>query len=277
MRRLLFIIQGYRIRGRIIPIQRPDEREYKMRNQNCLTLLVFSLFYISLGYSSALAQDIFVKPSAQPNRPAADLGIGTHTPPSQQPAPQPAPRQVQQPTYRQEQEQPQPAPQQRTETSTFPGSSDLQIIKISEDKGIIAPGTGENVINVSAGTSGIGPLDKSNILQTLGLDAQQAAQNCHFEFQVIYSTDGKGRGGIINLGKLAAAQQRFSGNIRDLIVYPTLACKKIRKPISGTIIEQGDFYKIGSNPITCTSPNRAGPVSVSFRYVGDNQVECIVK
>ncbi len=252
-------------------------------------LIALSLLFAGACISAeAVAQDIFVKPTQQPSRPV-DLGIGVRPtqPPAQHPvqnvaptttqpiqrAPtQPAPVQQQRPVV-QPVQQPilQPDIQQIPQPQITQRGGDLQIIPMPQQAVTIAPGNGPNVFSIAIQPPAFGQLEVNEIYKSLGLNAQEIQKNCTYENMVVLSTGNNGS--ALSLGQLATAQQRFNGNLSSIDIFPTIACKKIRPAVSGIVIDQAGYYKIGATNVTCPMP-RIGSVNLVFKYIGNGKGDC---
>lgn len=247
------------------------------------------MIIVSWIAADAAAQDIFVKPANSPTHPV-DLGVGIkQLPPDPKPpvAPPAPPAQVpvqqtsqpSQPTLPQKSE-PQPEVQKPAEPAQLslpqptsqPGTEPLQIIPVNEEPVVIPPGTGPNVFSAHIAPSALGQAEVNDIYKSLGLNAQEIAKNCVYENMVILSIGDNGS--AISMGQMTAAQQRFSGDIKTVDVFPTIACKKIKHPISGYVIEQGPYYKISATNITCPPPPHGGSLSMAFKYLGNGHASC---
>ena len=251
-----------------------------MLKRQRVTVLSLIILAISLGHN-AVAQDIFVKPS-QPAQHPVDLGLGIKPttqppqqqvaqPPTQQPAPQPTqPAPIQQPRI---QPQPQPTPQP-TPQPPIVQVGNAEIIPVPDQPISIPQGSGPNIFSIVIQPGTIGQAEANEITKSLGLNNQEIPANCVLENMVVLSIGEAGS--AITMGQLANAQQRFSGNISSIDVFPTIACRKIRRPVSGIIIEQGAFYKISAQNASCPPP-RAGSVNMSFRYLGNGKADCQYK
>lgn len=255
-----------------------------MQAHHRLTALCLMIAGICVAHA-AIAQDIFVKPNQASPHPA-DLGLGVKT------APQPtvAPPVAKQPTQPVEQPQvipqpvaeptpqpvPQPIPQPIAQPTPqpLPPRGNVEIITVPDEKIVIPPGSGPNVFSINILPASIGQSETNDIYKTLGLNSQEIAANCAIENLVVLSIGDNGS--AITMGQLPAAQTRFSGNISGIDIFPTIACKKIRPPINGIVIEQGPYYKISAQNSTCPPP-RGGSVNVSFKYLGNGKADCQYK
>jgi hypothetical protein len=226
--------------------------------------------------SVAYAQDIYIKPSSTAPHPV-DLGLGVkQAPPAvvQQPAPQP----VQQPTPQPQQPAPQPVVLQPTPQPTpvqYTGGGNAEVITVADAPIKIEPGSGPNIVSISVLPAAIGQNEVNEANKTLGLNQQEILTNCMFENMFVLSIGASGT--AIAMGQLASAQQRFNGNISSVDVYPTLACKKIRRPVSGMVIEQGAYYKISVQNVTCPPPPHGGSLNISYKYLGNGRGDCLYK
>lgn len=244
------------------------------------------IFMLCVGVN-AYAQDMFVRPNNQAAHPV-DLGIAvkpapvapTNTqkamPPSQQqPAAQqpigqqPAPNPAQQarPT-------PQPAPQQPAFVPPQPDGT-LQIVSVSQPPVVIPPGNGANTFSVELQPAAIGQQEVNALYKQLGLSPQEIVANCTFENAVVLAM-GERNGSILSMGRTTSAQQRFSQPLTEVNVLPTLACKKIKQPVNGTVIDQGGFYKISAGNVSCP-PTHGGSIALTFRYLGNGKGECLYR
>ncbi|NDE91032.1 MAG: hypothetical protein EB059_07865 [Alphaproteobacteria bacterium] len=262
--------------------------------------IYFLLFAILLGAANiAQAQDIAIKPSAPALHPV-DLGIRSQprAPAAQQPAlQQPAIQQPveqqpveQQPVEQQPAQQPvqaQPSTPHANNITSTPSDiqnlsqvpprkpGDVQVITLGTDDIPMPPGTGPNVFSASVQAGALGPVDKSTTAQILGISDQQVASICVFEHLVIGTSNNFGT--AVPLGQKTSGEQHFSGDITGVMVFPALACRKLRQPVSGTVIDQGGYYKVALQSVSCPTPPHGGSLGVSFRYTGDGKGECLYR
>lgn len=261
-----------------------------LANHNVLALLGLM---VCIG-SPAQAQDMFVRPTNQAAHPV-DLGIAakpvTPTQPTGQPAPhvatsptlQQAPQQApQQPQQRQIPTQtvqpatsmPQPASQQPSFPPLQPDGT-VDIIKVNDTPVSIPPGSGPYTFSIAMQPAAIGQMEVNEIYKHLGLSPQEIVQNCTYESMVILSM-GEKNGAALSMGRTTTAQHKFTDALTGVDVVPTLACKIVKPPISGSIIEQGGYYKIGATNISCPVP-RSGSVALNFKYLGNGRGDCQYK
>ncbi|MBY0428546.1 MAG: hypothetical protein K2Q32_04940 [Alphaproteobacteria bacterium] len=248
-----------------------------------LCLLVINLF----ASSDLYAQDIFVKPS-QPSEHPVDLGLGIKPtaqppqphvaqPPAQQiPAQQPTPQHTQVAPIQQPHIQPQPVQQPIPEPTPPPviQTGHVEIIPVPDAPVSIPPGSGSNLFNIAIQTGSMGQTEVNDISKTLGLNGQEIATNCVYENMVVLSIADSGS--AISMGQLTNAQQRFSGDLKSIDIFPTIACKKIRRPVNGMVIEQGAYYKISAQNVTCPPPH-SGNINLTFKYLGNGKADCQYK
>jgi len=168
---------------------------------------------------------------------------------------------------------PQPTPQPTPPPA--PPSGEVQIITVADAPVFIPPGNGLNVFSITIQSNSMGQLEVNDIYNTLGLNPQEIAANCNYENMVVF-TIGEG-GSAISMGRLANAQQRFNGTIDSVGIFPTIACKKIRRPVNGIVIDQGAFYKISAQSVTCPAPPHGGSITMAFKYLGNGKGECLYK
>lgn len=241
-------------------------------------------------WSPAHAQDMFVRPTNQAAHPV-DLGIAVKpapptqpttqpsphvaTPPSQQQPPQQTPTQVVQPVRPVQPTQPtqptQPVAQNPAFTPPTPDGT-LEIIKVNETPVSVPSGNGANTFSVAIQPAAVGQKEVNQLYSQLGLSPQEIVANCAYENSVVLAM-GERNGTILSMGKTVAAQQKFNNALTSVDVLPTLACKKIRPPVSGTVIDQGGFYKISATDISCPPP-RSGSLALTFRYLGNGKGDC---
>lgn len=262
-------------------------------------LIALSLLFAGACMSAeAIAQDIFVKPTQQQAHPA-DLGIGVK-PSQQQPAQHPVQQQAQQPVQQPVQHapvqptqmQPTQAPVQRPigqpvvqpvqqpvlqpeqqipQPQIIGRGEELQIIPMPQQPVAISPGSGANTFSIIIQPPAFGQTEVNEIYRALGLNSQEILKNCTYENMVVISSGDTGS--AISMGQMNSAQQRFNGNLTSIDVFPTIACKKIRQPVSGIVIDQAGFYKIGATNVTCPPP-RIGSINLSFKYLGNGKGDC---
>ncbi len=252
-----------------------------------------SLLIILCMSAEANAQDMFVRPTNQaahpvdlgivvkpaaPTQPTAQPSPNVATPPSQQikapPVPQQQiPTQTVQPTR--------PVPQPAQPVAQIPSlpvpapDGTVEVIKVNETPVSIPPGSGANTFSVAIQPAAVGQKEVNQLYKQLGLSPQEIVANCAYENSVVLAM-GERNGAILAMGKTAVAQQKFNSALTSVDILPTLACKKIRPPISGTIIEQGGYYKISATDISCPPP-RSGSLALTFRYLGNGKGECLYK
>lgn len=246
------------------------------------------------------AQDIFIRPpSSGSTTPStakpADLGIRARpaTPP-QQPAIQPPPDVTTQPQIAAPTAQPVPAstPQQQPSYQepatpepqyTYDSNAQIQtthlatgadVITISNTPEPMPKGSGSNSLSISLQPGAVGTDDKNMVARMLGLNDQEILSNCYFEYQVI-SSYSDGNGDILPIGTAQSASIRFPTNLDTVDFYPTIACRKLRQPISGMVIDQGGYYKVSVSDASCPAGGRTGAVSLRFRYLGNGKGECV--
>lgn len=256
-----------------------------LANHRVITLF---LMIAAAGMSNAAwAQDFYVKPN-QPTQRPVDLGLGikpTAQPaqphvgqphvaqsPTAQPIQQPAPPPTQPTPIQQPRIQPQPTPQPTPPPVVQIGNA--EIIPVPDQPVSISPGSGPNLFNIAILPGALGQAEASEIYKTLGLNSQESASNCVLEHMVVLSIGEAGS--VLSMGQLVNAQQRFSGTISAIDIFPTIACKKIRRPVNGMVIEQGGYYKISAQNTTCPQP-RAGSINLSFKYLGNGKADCQYK
>ena len=245
-------------------------------------LIALCLLLAGFCVSSAVhAQDIYVKPS-QPMQHPVDLGLGIKpsAPPQQQvqkpvqPTAQPTAPPVQQPTPP-PRVLPQPTPPPQHIPSPPPQNGNVQIVTVADSPISIPSGNGLNVFSITIQSGTMGQLEVNDVTKALGLNPQEISENCTFEHMVVF-TIGEG-GSAISMGRLPNAQQHFNGAIDAINIFPTIACKKIKHPINGIVIEQGPFYKISAQNVTCPAPPHGGSITMSFKYLGNGKGDCQYK
>ncbi|MBI3419409.1 MAG: hypothetical protein HY053_04680 [Proteobacteria bacterium] len=214
--------------------------------------------------SPLVAQDIYVRPNT--NKPAApDLGIKANPKPVEHPTPQvaaPAPP---------------PPPTYTPPASSSPINEYDQgaiIVKTSE-KTYADPGTGPNSLHVALQAGGIGPQDRSSIADNLGLSEKEVQSSCYLRYQLMVMY-GQDLGGTLNVEPGKAVDYKYSTPLRNLQVTTSVACRKLRHPLAGVILEQGDYYILSLLPVDCPIGDKANATKLSliFRYLGDGNGEC---
>lgn len=250
--------------------------------------------------SSLAAQDIFIKPkndSGTHNTQMPDLGVRARpaAPPSQQPT---QPAQPQPPAIQESgpaaTAQPEPAiaqpvtptpppvtaPQDYSDDTSsgikmqrLATGADLMIVPDKREK--MPVGQGPNKLSLSLQPGAVGQSDKQMIASLLGLSEQEVMGNCFFEYQAI-SSYTNGGGEILPLGTAPSASVRFPAALQSVDIYPTIACRKLRTPLSGMIVEQGNYYKVGIFSVNCPADaaRNSGAITLIFRYLGDGTGEC---
>lgn len=150
-----------------------------------------------------------------------------------------------------------------------------EIYKIDAVKQALPQGKGPYSLSVAIQPGAVGEEDKKNVSKILGLTEQEIISNCYFENEVMVALDGN-QGEYLPLGTTQKAQVRFGRPLQSVSIYPTIACRKLRKPVSGIVIEQGGFYKMGTNIVVCNAPpdKSTGSVNFTFRYIGNNKGQC---
>jgi hypothetical protein len=254
----------------------PESMEARMSDHSFFRTSLFALL-IGLAASPAAAQDIYVKPSTGGTQPpAVEYGIKQRPkeapkPPPQNPAPQPpspqpVPEPVPPPTT--------PAPTPSPPVSPPPNAEPVSIYQMPEDDPP-DPGQGPNMITIGFQPGLLGPSDKNAVLQSLGLNETELLRNCVFRYSsaLSYGADG---GTMLASGSAASIQHRYTGQLTFVQVFPSLACKKLRAPAAGMVLEQGPYYIVSLNTSECPpgAKGTAGSVSLSFRYTGDGTSEC---
>lgn len=263
-----------------------SKKRVPMRAYHRFSALLLFMLGISMNTPmQAHAQDMFVRPNNQAAHPV-DLGIAVKpapaqpattqkaTPPSQQqPAPQQAGQRPAPSSVQQAQPAPQPAPVQK-QPNFVPPQPDgtLQVVTVNQPPVVIPPGSGANTFSVGLQPAAIGQMEVNALYKQLGLSPQEIVANCTFENMVVLAM-GERNGSALNMGRTTSAQQRFSMPLTEVNVLPTLACKKIKPPVSGTVIDQGGFYKISAGSVSCP-PTHGGSIALSFKYLGNGKGEC---
>jgi hypothetical protein len=235
----------------------------------------------------AYAQDIYVKPqapAAQPTPPqsgTADLGMTarpkappTAPAPVQQAEPQqmvpPPPQPVaQQPVY----PTPQAAPSTDNSVTTQKLGNGVEIIHLADDRTPPPAGSGPNVFSLAIQPGGIGEKDRRMLASILGISGNEVTANCYFEYDVVIGTMDS-TGDALSLRQATTARYNFNGRLQSIDVFPNIACRAIRQPLSGMIIQQNGYYKVGTDSVSCDAGGRSGNVGLSFRYAGDGRGEC---
>jgi hypothetical protein len=243
------------------------------------------LLFIALSFSTlALAQDIFVRPKGDAKTP--DMGIA----PQQKTAPAPivaAPAVTAQPPAQAPVEPPPPVqtnitPRQDTlpQAQNFSSPAfttqnigkDVSIIKISADNSPIPQGNGPFSLGLSIMPGAVGPADKRAVLRTLGLNEQEMTANCFIEYYILVATSEGGD--YIPMRKNQSLNYRYGGSLSMVMISPSISCRKIKPPISGTVVEQNGFYTVSAQSFNCDVAGRTGSMNISFRYLGDGKGEC---
>lgn len=150
----------------------------------------------------------------------------------------------------------------------------MTLIKIKDDPPP-GPGSGSNVISISFQPGLIGPGDKNLIMHSLGMNDAEVQSNCYFKYSTLLSY-GSTSGGFVSSGTATSMQQRFSGPLTLVQIYPSVACRKLRTPVSGMVVEQGGAYVTSLNAVDCSPGDKsnASSLSLAFRYTGDGKGEC---
>lgn len=180
----------------------------------------------------------------------------TQTAPSQ-PAPAPAP------SY----------PQTTTPYVTTEPVGDVSIIKLDPDPPP-DPGSGPNTIRFVFQPGTISAQDARLISQTLGLSASEITSKCSFRYSALLSLSNN-QGAFVSTGAAASAKYNYTGMLEGLDIAVSSACPKLRRPVSGIIIEQGGYYITSHGMISCPGARSpTGNLTLVFRYTGDGKGEC---
>lgn len=242
-------------------------------------VVLFALLVGGICAGTAHAQDIYVKP-AQPSTKTPDLGIAPRVaepkpseivkPANPEPVVEPAPST---PT-------PAPTPVVTPPSSGSSGggvntdyiSDKLQIIRIDTPTQKMPAGNGGNTLNISIMPGGIGNYDKSVVVGNLGLNDKEMQGNCYLEYSALAAFGGTGDS--LPIGTANRVTYRFSGGLDSVDFYPVIACRKVKRPVAGMIIEENGYYKLGAMSASCKGGNRQGNVTLTFKYLGDGQAAC---
>lgn len=239
---------------------------------------IFALLFAFLFLAHPLAaQDVFIKPQQPPGQKTPDLGI---VPKPAEPKPQNDARVPEPPPVADPSQSVQPvvtAPTPPPQTFSDVGYSaqsvgNAQILKIPEDTRPLPQGSGGNVLSISVQPGGIGNYDRSVISTNLGLNQSEMQSSCFLEYEALAMFGETGES--LPLRNAANASYRFNGPLKEIQFFPVIACRKIRTPLSGTIIEQNGYYKVGAMAASCKAGSKQGSASLIFRYLGDGQAQC---
>jgi hypothetical protein len=212
-------------------------------------------------------------PPAQPAIPPAG------TPPQPVTAVPPVPQSVAQPP------QVQPAVTPPTQGGTgsgidFSGQVQTQtvgnaeVVKMNFDNTPPEKGSGPNTLTISIQPGAIGAGDKQAVSSVLGLTDQEIMSNCYFLYDAVVSTSGAND--YLALKSNTSWRYNYSGTLTAVDLTPTIACRKLRAPISGTVVEENNLYQVPVGTVTC-SPGAKGAaqsVALTVRYAGDGNGQC---
>lgn len=259
-----------------------NHRFNRKRLKHMKRFLHLATFFLVLA-SAALplfAQDISIRPKDNPGasggvnygiqaRPPAPPGP-TAQPQVKPPAPQPAPApQVYQP--------PAPPPSNTPPPYSSQNSGNVQIIKIDDTLNPIPTGSGQNTIDILIEPGALTSYDIMSLRDSLGLSDVEIRSNCYFEHDVLLQMEQGGNGNeMLNLGANTKAQYRYNGAISQISFFPTIACRAIKQPVSGVIIQKGQFYKLSISTASCPPPASATS-TLTFRYLGDGNGSCVYR
>jgi hypothetical protein len=240
-------------------------------------LVILGLLFVGMAPVPAYAQDIFIRqPNNNTKKGSVDYGVQPKTAPAPVPTPAPAPAPVQNtPPVSQPAPQataPAPTPDPAQNTVSIP-KMPLQVIQIGDDRPPIPAGDGPLVLSIAMQPGAIGRNDITNVSNALGLQEQEIKTNCFFEYDMLVNY-GDHEGNILPLRSANAAQYRFTAPLTGVHVYPSILCKKVRAPVSGIVMEQGNYYKVATSAVDCPPNNRQGNTTLTFRYAGDGTGQC---
>jgi len=270
-------------------------------NEGAFMPVLYSLFCtalmalaVSLVPSPSGAQDIFirpntnnnagstpgvpsveygVKPRPKPTKPPASTTTTTNTTPTSpapatpEPSPAPAPAPIPAPTPA-----PSPTPSPPSPTPP-PGEGGATVYQVPEDPPP-DPGEGANTLTINFLPGGLGVSDRNAVMQTLGLSEAEIQRACALRHGVMLSY-GQGGGTFLPAGTAASLQYRFTAPLVSLQVSPVIGCQRLRAPVSGMVLEQGNYYTIALSTVDCPPGAKGGGnTALSFRYTGDGKGEC---
>jgi hypothetical protein len=262
-----------------------------------LSCAVFLALAIGAAAFPAHAQDIYIKPSTGSDgsggSPSVEYGLKTRpkpapkpdefvppipvlpspTTPSPTPIPPPAPFPT--PTT----PAPSPVPPNSDTEYLFPGAtpfgnSEATVYQMPEDPAP-NPGQGPNSLAIKFQPGGLGVNDRGSITRSLGLNDKEIQSGCALRHSTMLEY-GQQEIAALPSGTAPSVQYRFAGPLSSIKVSVTAACRKMKKPVAGMILEQGNFYVLTLSTIDCAPSGKGSQsnVSLNFRYTGDGTGEC---
>jgi hypothetical protein len=110
------------------------------------------------------------------------------------------------------------------------------------------------------------------LLYGLGYSESEIQGNCFFKYATMLTYNG-GQAAYLNTGTAQSFRYNFTPPLEKINVFPIVACRKLRAPISGITVEKGGYFENTLPSVECPVSNSAAG-AVSFSYLGDGRAAC---